>query len=825
MTQPASLFHSTLRWFAFALATSTASLGWCQLPQIRLDGISPCGGQRGSTFDITVRGRDQIDATNLVFSHSGITAKPILEAANRYYPDPRPVPGKYRVTIDPSVPAGVYYARLYGRYGISGPRRFHVGEFPETKEVAENHSPDKAQTLELETLVNGLTDVDSVDFFRLSLQQGESIVLHCWSRCLDSHADVTLSLCDSRGTPLIVRTSQLRRDPLLAFVAPASGDYIVRVHDTTFMGSDDHVYRLAASRRPHVEFVFPPAGIPGTTGDFTLFGYNLPGAEFAQAHGTQQLPLGKKNVQIAVPLARDSTTPMYPAMVEPNGISVAGFEYQFSANGVNANPIWIALADAPLTLEQEPNDSVEHSQSITVPGEYVGQFHSRHDIDWITFSAKKGQVLVLDLFSQRLGVPTDVSFTVQRKKNSAPANGAYEDIVDSDDSPPLTGVPGYEHTENDPSYSLTVDEDSNYRVMIRNLRGSTRDDPSLTYRLVIRPAQPDFQLLYAPRSPYDNERKIPSRWGTLLRPGDTSQLMIAAVRRDGFNGPITVIAQNLPPGVHQAVETVIPGSQTEARLLLATDSDAKPWQGSITVTGRATIADREIEHTAMSSELSWDAVEDYYSVAQVTSELMLTVTDEPRPLRLAFEKTKLGPLAPGMVVEVPWSFSISKEYKEKMGAEAFGLPDGISAELTFDEQKRNGKLIVKATTKAKPGEYQFWLAGKPEINYQTNLHAVAKAEQDRVRIAALAEQSRAAYAALRASHDAQVNQPTSANSVTEDQLAQAEAEDKEAMEALQKATEVAKTLADAAAPAERRCYFTTEVLTVVVTDNNSTPTP
>ena len=693
------------------------------------------------------------------------------------------------------------------------------------QEVGENHSSATAQVLDPETLVNGLTDADKIDYFRLSLQLGESIVLHCWSRRLDSHADIMLTLCDSHGTPLAFSTNQMRRDPLLAFVAPAAGDYLVRVHDTTFAGSDDHVYRLAASRRPHVEFIFPPAGIPGTTGNFTLYGYNLPGAAIVQSAGVQQFPLVNKNVQIAIPREGEATTPMHPALVEPTGTSVTGFEYQFSEDGFNANPVWIALANAPLTLEQEPNDAVERSQTITVPGEYVGQFNSRHDIDWITFSAKKGEVLSIDIYSERMGVPADPFFSIQRKKDSAPEHAAYEEVTDADDSPALTGVPGYEHTANDPSYLLTVDEDSKYRLMARNLRGSSREDPGLTYRLSIRPAQPDFQLLYAPRSPYDNERKIPSRWGTLLRPGDTSQIMIAAVRRDGFNGPITVIPQNLPPGVRPAVDTTIAAGQTETRLLLATDPDAKPWQGSITVTGRATIGGQEVEHSALSSELCWDGVEDYYSVAQVTSELMLTVTDEPRPLRLAFEKTKLGPLAPGTVVEVPWSFSISKEYKEKMGAEAFGLPDGISAELTFDEQKRNGKLIVKATDKAEPGEYKFWLAGKPEINYQANLHAVAQAEQDKVRIAALAEQSRTAYAALRTLHDAQVNQPNSANSVSEDQLAQAEAAEKEAADALKKATEIAKTLADAAAPSERRCYFTTEVLTVVVTEKNSTPTP
>ena len=71
-------------------------------------------------------------------------------------------------------------------------------------------------------------------------------------------------LSDAAGKELArSRPYYLRTDPLLDFVAPEAGDYVVRLHDATFAGG--RPYRLVISNHPHIENVFPAAVRPGET--------------------------------------------------------------------------------------------------------------------------------------------------------------------------------------------------------------------------------------------------------------------------------------------------------------------------------------------------------------------------------------------------------------------------------------------------------------------------------------------------------------------------------------------------------------------------------
>src|SRR2546430_4165899 len=47
------------------------------------------------------------------------------------------------------------------------------------------------------------------------------------------------------------------------------------------------------------------------------------------------------------------------------------------------------------------------AQSISPPCEYVGQFYPARDEDWVSFEAKKGEVFWVEVFSQRLGLPSN----------------------------------------------------------------------------------------------------------------------------------------------------------------------------------------------------------------------------------------------------------------------------------------------------------------------------------------------------------------------------------------------------------------------------------
>jgi hypothetical protein len=66
----------------------------------------------------------------------------------------------------------------------------------------------------------------------------------------------------------------------------------------------------------------------------------------------------------------------------------------------------------------------------------------------------------------------------------------------------------------------------------------------------------------------------------------------AAIRKDGFTGPIRVEARELPPGVRAAPVTIGPG-QVIAPIVFAASDQAKPEVGTATLGRLTRFADRK----------------------------------------------------------------------------------------------------------------------------------------------------------------------------------------------------------------------------------------
>src|SRR5262249_3293663 len=156
-------------------------------------------------------------------------------------------PNQFRVTIAPDVPVGTHDVRAIGKYGISGSRLFAVSQgLTEVREVEPNDTPDKAQLVPMNCAVNGNSDNNGDDFYRLKAKKGERMTIDCQALRLDSTLRATLVLSTAEGKELAQgKPYYLRTDPLMDFVAPADGDYLLRLHDMTFLGGLP--YRLVIS--------------------------------------------------------------------------------------------------------------------------------------------------------------------------------------------------------------------------------------------------------------------------------------------------------------------------------------------------------------------------------------------------------------------------------------------------------------------------------------------------------------------------------------------------------------------------------------------------
>ncbi|MES2568953.1 MAG: hypothetical protein V4710_02735, partial [Verrucomicrobiota bacterium] len=463
--------------------------------------VFPPGGKSGSEVTLTVAGSALEEIDRLHFSHPGITAAKKPEA------------NAFAVTIGAEVPVGIYDVRVAGRQGISNPRVFVVGHLPEGVEAKANNQPDAAVELANGSVFNGTVPAAAREFFKISAKKGERLVVECAAGELDSRLSPVLAILDSMGKEIS------RGGGLLDFVAPADGDYRLQLHDLAFAGGPEYFYRLTLTNGPHVDFLFPAAGLPGTKSRFTLFGRNLPGS-------TPEMGLEKLEVEIELPASHDSRA---DGLGLPASAVIDGFSYRF--NGV-ANPRFIAFAASPVIQEQEPNNRPAEAQPLPVPCEVAGRFYPAADSDSFTFEAKKGEVYWIEVFSSRSGVPTHPFLLVQHDK------GVPQESYGSDVN---AGGTRFNTAGGDPVVRFEVKEEGLHRILVRDLFGGTRNDPRGVYRLVVRRETPDFRLaaiVEFPPSKPDDRAAVPR--ASLLHGGGTSAVRVIALRQDNFNGEIAL---------------------------------------------------------------------------------------------------------------------------------------------------------------------------------------------------------------------------------------------------------------------------------------------
>ena len=326
-----------------------------QLPHAQLSTIYPPGVKIGTTVDVTVTGADLEEIDKMFFSHPGISAKPHKDA------------NKFTVTVAANVPPGFHTAWVAGRYGASNPRAFAVDTFEELLSAADNFSLEKAQPVKLNTVVNGKSDVEKIDHYKVVLKKGQRVLVRCLDREIDSRLSGAVIIVDATGRELLRR----RMSGFAVFTAPADGDYVIKVHDLVYRGGTEYYYRLVISDRPQIDFVLPMAGVPGSKGKFTLYGRNLPGGKVVPDQTIRGSTIEMKEVEITVPA--NSTDLPSGIPFENLQASIDGFGYSVEGG----NLAFIGYSTAPTVVEVDGNDTPEKAQPVKLPCEISGQFYPR----------------------------------------------------------------------------------------------------------------------------------------------------------------------------------------------------------------------------------------------------------------------------------------------------------------------------------------------------------------------------------------------------------------------------------------------------------------
>jgi hypothetical protein len=615
---------------ALALCASGVSTALAQLPQTRLYAIFPVGGQKGTNFDLTITNGVDLDNVNqLIFSHAGIKAvqKTAMNAAGQ----PEPVPNQFTVTIDPSVPPGLYDVRARGMFGVSNPRTFVVGDRKEAEEVEPNNAVAQATPLEINATMNGRSNGGTdIDYFKFAGKQGQRLVIECMAERIDSRMNATVELLAPSGKVIATNRNRFRRDPLIDIALPADGEYLIKVYDFTYQGSNDYFYRLTAHTGPHIDFAFPAAVLPGTTAQVTLYGRNLPGGKPSAVQVAGQ-PL--EEVQVAISMPSEPATLQPGENMGPAEAGVDGISYTLTGPAGASNPVMIFRATAPVVAEKEPNDAPAQAAALTAPVEYAGQFQSRDDVDQVIFEAKAKEVYWIEVFGQRNGGNTDPYFVIDQVTVDDKGMEKVTRVTAQDDNTtnldPARPI-AFDARNDDPAFRLVVPADAKYRISVRDRYH--RGDPQFVYRLSIRKEHPDFRLAAFPVTPFNPQNPQGSGiWDLGVRKGDNVQFDVVAFRLDGCNETIDVTVEGLPPGVTCTGASIGPG-QTATSLILSSKDDVAPWTGMIRVLGKARID----EPSAVQAEVDAEAA--HKAAVAALPPLDKAATDTAAAAKVAADK-------------------------------------------------------------------------------------------------------------------------------------------------------------------------------------------
>jgi hypothetical protein len=655
-----------------------------ELPHIRLDGIFPLGGQAGSEVLLEIRGKDLDEVKTLRFDHPGL--KVIFVK-----------PNQFRLTVAPDVPPGTYEVRAVGRWGFSAAQLFEVGRgLTEVLEKEPNDSPDKAQPVPLNAVINGHSDGNGDDFFRFPVKKGERVVLDCRAFRLNSQLRAILSLAAADGKELLhSRPYYNLTDPLLDFTAPADGDYVVRLHDMTFRGGLP--YRLVISNHPQIENAFSNAVAPGPKAELLLLGRNLPGGKPAPewAVGGQTLD------QLTVPFEAPKDLPLdrFAFVNHPPSPCATARGLQFwPANLKNClNPVTLAWADLPLTPEREPNDSAETAQSLTLPTVVAGRFDRPGDRDWYRFAGKAGEAITIDLLCERLDFPGDPFVLIFDAKG--------QELASFDDHG--INFNALAQANRDPLGTFRVPADGTYRLLVqeRYRRGGAR------YHYILRLAknEQDFCPVVVHETPSDPSCPV-------VRRGGSAFYELCLNRRD-FNGPVTVEAEGLPPGVTCPPVHISPQSQF-ANVVFMAAADAPEWAGAVRLKSWAMFGGKRVERPVRCAQRRWP-------VANINSSL------EVREICLAVRSAApYGIRLPAEPLTVPAGRALDvkakvvrhwEDFKGKVQLTGLNLPPGFAMAATEVPADRGEATVqLKVAANVPPGEYSIALRGDAQVPFASD---------------------------------------------------------------------------------------------------------
>ncbi len=387
------------------------------------------------------------------------------------------------------------------------------------------------------------------DRFRFNARKGQRLVVAVSARELIPYiADAVpgwfqaaVTLFDPEGKPLAYADDfRFNPDPVLYYRIPADGEYVIEIKDALYRGREDFVYRIVLGEVPFITSVFPLGCAVGTQTTVDVKGWNFPRSS----------------------LMPDTRSPGLVRLSVKN-------------EDVVSNPMPFAVDTLPECGEQEPNNTRDKAQAISLPIVVNGRMDFPGDWDVYRIDGQAGRRIIAEVVARRLNSPLD---SVLRLTDSTGRQLAFNDDHEDKGAGLVT-----HHADSLLSFVCPADGACFLHLGDAQRKGG----PEYGYRLRVSAPRPDFELRVTPSA-------------INIRGGETVPITVFALRKDGFDGDITLGLKDAPGFTLSGGR--VPGNAEQVRLTLAATGNPPRRPINLVIEGRATIDHREVVRQAVPAE-------------------------------------------------------------------------------------------------------------------------------------------------------------------------------------------------------------------------------
>ncbi len=672
------MFRHAWRVALVLAAIHLCALARAELPIVRFDTLTPMGGKLGSTVEISVQGDNFEDAKSLRCDDPGLKAEFVKQVNNNQ--------AIFRLTIAPATLVGTHDLHVVGRYGISNSRLFEVNDtLTEVDEKEPNETADKAQTVPLNSVINGSTDSQGDDYYRWKATKGQQVVIDCLSSRMGIESDPSLTLFGPTGKLLASNRNYNGSDPQIAFKVAEDGDYTVMLNEATYNGG--RAYRLKISTLPYLDGAFPLAVMPDQSAPVSLFGRNLPGA--TAGGDVEKLP---------ITLEQQGATAgdRLEFMLHPPSTAFASdtFQYRLPSPQGLSNPITFSTAQAPVEMEHEPNDEISAPQKVNLPCEIQGRLERTGDRDGYSVELKANQTVILSAWCERAGSHGDLTILVQ--------DDQQKEVAEFDDSGPSYNQ-RFTPFNRDPEGRFNAPKTGTFRIQVTDRY--QRGGPRFIYRLRISEPQPDYRAVIV-----HNTEQQPS--AMCVRQGGSNYYDLIVERRDGFDGEIEYRAEGLPPGV-TCPPGVLGPNVLFASVVFTAAADAPIGEAAFRMITTAVIAGKRVEREARSVV---QTINNQQASRMARGTVLAVRPSAPYALLASPASTAVkagGSLEVKLSLQRRWP-----QYKGAVQLVGMALPNGFNlSNGTIGPDATEATLKLSVNNGVRPGRYTIVVRSETQVPF------------------------------------------------------------------------------------------------------------